>query len=40
MSATNWVTLGTVAANNLGVLIFTDSQAAAYPARFYRFVYP
>jgi autotransporter-associated beta strand protein len=36
----NWVTLGPVTANNLGALIFTDSQAAAYPARFYRIVYP
>jgi hypothetical protein len=37
---TNWVNLGPATANNLGALIFTDSQAAAYPARFYRIVYP
>jgi autotransporter-associated beta strand protein len=36
----NWVSLGPVTANNLGVLSFTDSQTSLYPARFYRFVYP
>jgi hypothetical protein len=36
----NWVNLGPVTANNLGVLSFTDSQAGLYPQRFYRFVYP
>jgi autotransporter-associated beta strand protein len=36
----NWVGLGPITADNLGALVFTDSQAAAYPARFYRFVYP
>jgi autotransporter-associated beta strand protein len=40
LATTNWGTLGPVTANNLGVLIFTDSQAGTYPARFYRFVYP
>jgi autotransporter-associated beta strand protein len=40
LATTNWVTIGAVTADNLGALIFTDSQAGTYPARFYRFVYP
>ena len=40
LAAPNWVNLGPVTANNLGALVFTDSQAALYPERFYRFVYP
>jgi hypothetical protein len=40
LATTNWVILGPVTANNLGALIFTDSQAAAFAERFYRFVYP
>jgi autotransporter-associated beta strand protein len=40
LATTNWVTLGPVTANNLGALIFTDSQAGSYVTRFYRVVYP
>jgi hypothetical protein len=40
LGTTNWVTLGPVTADSLGTLIFTDSQAGAYTARFYRIVYP
>jgi autotransporter-associated beta strand protein len=40
LATTNWVTLGPVTANNLGALIFTDSQAGIYMTRFYRVVYP
>jgi hypothetical protein len=40
LATTNWVSLGPITANNLGALIFTDSQAGAYAARFYRIVYP
>ena len=36
----NWVTLGAATANNLGALIFTDSEAGLYPSRLYRFMYP
>jgi autotransporter-associated beta strand protein len=40
LATTNWVPLGPITANNLGTLVFTDSQAGSYPARFYRIVYP
>jgi hypothetical protein len=40
LTTTNWINLGTVIADNLGALAFTDSQANLYPERFYRFVYP
>jgi autotransporter-associated beta strand protein len=36
----NWVTLGSVTADGLGALVFTDSQAALFAERFYRFVFP
>jgi autotransporter-associated beta strand protein len=36
----NWVTLGPVTADGLGALVFTDSHAALFAERFYRFVYP
>jgi hypothetical protein len=40
LGTTNWVILGPVTADNLGTLIWTDSQADTYPIRFYRIVYP
>jgi autotransporter-associated beta strand protein len=40
LTTTNWINLAPVTANNLGALVFTDSQANLYPERFYRFVYP
>jgi hypothetical protein len=40
LNTTNWIILGPVTADNLGALIFTDTQAGLYPRRFYRFVYP
>jgi hypothetical protein len=40
LATTNWVSLGTVPANNVRSLLWTDSQAGLYPVRFYRFVYP
>jgi hypothetical protein len=40
LATTNWVNLGPIIANNLGALIFTDSQAALYAQRFHRFVCP
>ena len=40
LAPASWVNLGPVTANNLGALVFTDSQAGLYPARFFRFVYP
>jgi hypothetical protein len=40
LTTTNWINLGPVTADSLGALVFTDSQAALYAERFYRFVYP
>ena len=40
LATTNWVTLGPVIANGLGVLSFNDAQSTNYPIRFYRLVYP
>ena len=40
LASTNWLTISPVTANNLGALIWTDSQAGMYAQRFYRFVYP
>jgi autotransporter-associated beta strand protein len=40
LMTTNWINLGPVTADGLGALVFTDSQAALYSERFYRFVYP
>lgn len=40
LGTTNWVILGPVTADNLGALIWTDSQTGADPVRFYRIVYP
>jgi autotransporter-associated beta strand protein len=40
LGTTNWIILGPVTADNVGALIWTDSQAGAYPVRFYRIVYP
>jgi hypothetical protein len=40
LTTTNWINIGLVTADGLGALVFTDSQAALYAERFYRFVYP
>jgi autotransporter-associated beta strand protein len=40
LTTNNWINLGTVTADNLGALVFTDSTAALYAEKFYRFVYP
>lgn len=40
LSSTNWTTIGSATAGILGALQFTDTQAANYPVRFYRFSYP
>ena len=37
---TNWLNIGTAAANGGGVFHFTDPNARNYPLRFYRFSWP
>ena len=40
LRTTQWVTLGSITANNLGALAFIDSKATNYTERFYRFIAP
>ena len=40
LTATNWMTIGTVTANGSGVLQFADLSATNYPKRFYRLSWP
>jgi len=40
LATTNWVNIGTAAANGLGMFQFTDFNATNYPMRFYRFSWP
>jgi len=40
LGSTNWTTVGTISADTNGALIFTDMNAAGWPAQFYRFVTP
>ncbi|MBI1842576.1 MAG: autotransporter-associated beta strand repeat-containing protein [Verrucomicrobia bacterium] len=40
LRTSNWLNLGSISANGLGALIFTDSKATNHVQRFYRFVAP
>jgi autotransporter-associated beta strand protein len=40
LAVANWITLGPVTANGLGVWSFIDSSSTNCPIRFYRLVYP
>lgn len=40
LSTTNWINVGSAAANNLGTLTYADLQSTNFPTRFYRFRLP
>jgi hypothetical protein len=40
LTTANWITLGTVNADGLGNLAFTDTPATNFSARYYRCVWP
>ena len=37
LSTTNWVSLGSIMADQNGAIGFTDTNAPSFPTRFYRF---
>ena len=40
LATTNWVDIGSVTANGVGTIQFTDPNASKFPQRFYRFSFP